>query len=434
MMKKINIIGAGLAGSECALQLADKNWKVYLYEMRPKKQTPAHKTDLFAELVCSNSLKSNLNSTSSGLLKAELDLLDCKLLNIARSVSVDAGNALAVDRDLFAQKVTQFINNHPNIEVFHDEVTELSKDLTVLATGPLTSDTLTGKLIEIIGNEHLYFFDAIAPVISKDSINNEIVFSKSRYDKGPSDYLNCPFTKDEYYRFVDALISGEKHEAKEFENQFFLDTQYKFYENCMPIEAIAMKGIDSLRFGVLRPVGLEDPRTGKRAFAVLQLRIENMGTTAYNLVGCQTMLKFGAQKEIFQLIPGLENAEFLRYGSIHRNTFLNTPKICNDDLSLKNLPNIYLAGQISGLEGYVESIYGGLLVSKILSENLKKLPSNTITGKLWDHLITETDKFLPMNSNFGILPELDKKYGKKERKEIYSNRSIEDLKIFLKGE
>lgn len=434
-MKEIRIIGAGLAGCEAALQLADKGWKVKLYEMRPVRMTPAHHTDLCAELVCSNSLKSNLISTSSGLLKAEMELLGCRLLRIARQNSVQAGNALAVDRDLFAQMVSQEISDHPDIELIREEIIDLNSDeLTILATGPLTSDALTESLLKIIGEEQLYFFDAIAPVISKDSIDFDIVFSKSRYDKGESDYLNCPFNKEEYESFVDALLSGEKHEAKEFENRFFQDPQYKFYENCMPVEALAQRGRETLRFGVMRPVGLEDPRTGRRAYAVLQLRMENKEGTAYNLVGCQTMLTYGAQKDVFRLIPGLQNAEFVRLGSIHRNTYLKTPMICNRNLSFKNKPNLYIAGQISGLEGYMESVFGGLLTSLIISESLQSLPSTTISGKLWEHLTTQTDKYLPMNSNFGLLPELEKKTGKKDRKEKYAERALKDMSIFLKGE
>lgn len=433
MNKIIKIIGAGLAGSEAALQMADKGWKVKLYEMRPLINTPAHQTDLCAELVCSNSLKSKLPSTSSGVLKAEMDLLGCKLLNIARESAVEAGNALAVDREVFAQKVSKIIKAHPNIEYINQEITELNDELTILATGPLTSLSLTEQLLKCIGEEQLYFFDAIAPVVTTDSIDYSIAFSKSRYDDSNSDYINCPFNKEEYYNFVEALNLAEKHEAREFENEYFKDPQYKFYENCMPIEELARRGKDTLRFGVMRPVGLEDPRTGRRPYALVQLRIENKEMSAYNLVGCQTMLKYSEQTRIFRMIPGLQHAEFTRLGSIHRNTYVNTPSICNPDLSLKNKSNVYLAGQLSGVEGYMESIFSGLLVSKIISENLALLPETTISGQLWRYLITENKHFLPMNSNFGILPPLDKRYNKKDRKAEYGERAIADMRLYLEN-
>ncbi len=432
-MKEINIIGAGLAGSELALQFADAGWKVKLYEMRPIKTTEAHETDLFAEVVCSNSFKSMLFDTASGLLKAEMQELGCKLIDIAKETSVPAGNALAVDRNLFAQKVTDIINNNPNIEVINEEVKELPSNLTVLATGPLTSDALTDSLLKTIGENHLYFFDAIAPIVSTDSLNRGIVFSKTRYDKGEADYLNCPFSKEEYYRFVEALNEGEKHVAHEFENKFFQNINYHFYENCTPIEELARRGVETLRFGVMRPVGLEDPRTGRRPYAVLQLRAENNNFSAYNLVGCQTMLKYPEQKKVFRLIPGLENAEILRYGSIHRNTYLNTPEIINNDFSLKNAPNIYIAGQLAGVEGYVESIMSGLIVSKILINDLKQPPLTTITGALWQHQITPVKNFQPMNANYGVLPPLGERIrDKKLKKKMYSERAIAELKDFLK--
>ncbi len=431
-MNKINIIGAGLAGSELALQFADANWNVTLYEMRPVKSTEAHETDLFAEVVCSNSFKSTLIDTASGLLKAEMQELGCKLLDIAKNNSVPAGNALAVDRNLFAKTVTGMIRNHPNITVVNEEVTELPETITVIATGPLTSEALTDSLLKTIGNKHLYFFDAIAPIVSTESLNREIVFSKTRYDKGEADYLNCPFNKDEYYRFVEALNEGDKHVAHEFENQFFQDIDYHFYENCTPIEELARRGKDTLRFGVMRPVGLEDPRTGKRPFAVLQLRAENKGFSAYNLVGCQTMLRYPEQKKVFRLIPGLEEAEILRYGSIHRNTYLNTPEIINQDFSLKKAPHIYIAGQLSGVEGYVESILSGLLVSKVILERLTIPPLTTISGALWNHQITPVKDFQPMNANYGILPPLEVKIrDKKLKKQKHSERAITDLKAFL---
>ncbi|MCB5250667.1 MAG: methylenetetrahydrofolate--tRNA-(uracil(54)-C(5))-methyltransferase (FADH(2)-oxidizing) TrmFO [Candidatus Cloacimonetes bacterium] len=433
-MKKVKIVGAGLAGSEAALQLADNGWQVDLYEMRDKKTTSAHQTHLCAELVCSNSLKSTLLSSASGLLKAELEMMGCKLLPIAKKAAVPAGNALAVDRYLFSEYVHKTIINHPNIKLINEEVTAFDDTLTILATGPLSSDKITQSLIKDIGDNHLYFFDAIAPVVYTDTINMDIVFSKSRYSDDNSDYLNCPFNKDEYLNFVDALIKGEKYEAKEFESEFFNNIEYKFYENCIPIEELARRGVDTLRYGTMRPVGLDDPRTGKRPYALIQLRIENRNKTTYNLVGCQTMLKYGAQKDIFRLIPGLENADFARYGSIHRNTYINTAKVCNENFSLKNRSNIFVAGQLSGVEGYVESIFSGLLVANIINSKLPILPETTIMGQIWRFLTTEHKHFLPINANFGLLPAILDKIGKKEKKLEYSQRALSDLSSFLNSQ
>lgn len=447
-MKTIKIIGAGLAGCEAALQLAEAGWKVILFEMRPLKKTPAHQTDKFAEIVCSNSFKSKLITTASGLLKEEMKLLDSKLLPVAEECSVPAGNALAVDREEFSQKVTQIISVHPNICVIRKEVTELDEDLTIVATGPLTSAGLTEKLINIVGENQLYFFDAIAPIVDAESIAYDIVYRKTRYDKGEADYLNCPFTKEEYYNFVEVLNSGQKHQSHEFENQFFENITFQFYENCTPIEELACRGKDTLRFGVMRPVGLENPKTDKRPFAVIQLRSENNSNSAYNLVGCQTMLKYGEQKRIFRQIPGLEQAEFLRFGSIHRNTFLHGPQILNANLSLKNKPNVFITGQLAGVEGYVESILAGLLVARNIiaedlstpdkvdrfSENLATylLPETTMAGQLQRHLITPTDNYQPMNANFGLLPPLPEKIRDKKLKKLkLAERSLSNLKQFL---
>ena len=427
-MNKINIIGAGLAGCEAALQFADNNWQVELYEMRPTKQTAAHETAFFAELVCSNSLKSKLPTTGSGLLKEEMKLLGCKLLPIAEECSVAAGNALAVDRELFGKTVTEIMENHQNINVHREEVTSLGEELTIVATGPLTSNNLIQHLIKLVGEEHLYFFDAIAPIISADSLDYDIIYRKTRYDKGEADYLNCPFTKEEYYSFVEALNAAEKHEAHEFENEFFSEINFNFYENCTPIEELARRGKDTLRYGVMRPVGLEDPKTERRPYAVIQLRAEKEDNSSYNLVGCQTMLKFGEQKKILRLIPGMQNVEILRYGSIHQNTYLNGPHIMNENLSLKKKPNVFIAGQLSGVEGYVESIFGGLLVAKIIQENLEELPETTISGQLWRHLLTEQKNFQPMNANFGIVPPLQERIrDKKLKKQKYSERALQDL-------
>jgi methylenetetrahydrofolate--tRNA-(uracil-5-)-methyltransferase len=433
-MNKINIIGGGLAGSEAALQFSKKGWKVNLFEMRPTQMTEAHKTGNLSEIVCSNSFKSKLMGTSSGVLKAEMNLLGCELLKIAEETAVPAGNALAVDRDKFSQKVTDIISKDKNITVINDEIKEIDDSLTILATGPLTSPSLTEYISNILGKEQLYFFDAIAPIVSADSLNYDIIFRKSRYDKGEADYLNCPFSKEEYYRFVDALNSGEKHEAKEFETKLFKEINFNFYENCTPIEELARRGKDTLRYGVMRPVGLIDPRIGKRAFAVLQLRTENNDKSYYNLVGCQTMLKYGEQKDIFRLIPGMEKAEFYRYGSIHRNTYLNSPQIINPNMSFKKKENLFVAGQIAGVEGYTESIFSGLLTAKIIIENLPMLPETTISGQLWRHLITPSKNFQPMNSNFGLLPEIKmEKKNKRLKKELLGQRSVQSLTEFLKN-
>lgn len=428
-MKKINIIGAGLAGCEAALNFAEAGWDVVLYEMKPKNYSEAHHLDSYAELVCSNSLKSRLATTGSGLLKKEMLLLGSKLLPIAETCSVPAGNALAVDREMFSKKVTEAIEQKDNITVVNKEIDSLDDTLTIVATGPLSSDKIIDSLAKYVENNH-YFFDAIAPIVAKDSLDFDKVYYKTRYDKGEADYLNCAFTKEEYYDFVEALNNAEKHEAKEFENKYFQDLKFKFYENCTPIEELARRGKETLRFGVMRPVGLERNKDEKRPYAVLQLRLENNSETAYNLVGCQTMLKYGEQKKVFSLIPGLEKAKFLRYGSIHRNSYLNAPVVFNEDLSLKNKPNVYIAGQLSGVEGYVESIFSGLLVYKIIAENLESLPETTIGGQLWRYLLTEQKNFQPMNANFGLLPSINIR-DKRLKKEKYAERSQEDLSKFL---
>lgn len=435
MTKHITIIGAGLAGAEAALCLAARGWHINLYEMRPNRMTPAHTTDQPAELVCSNSLKSLRLDTAAGLLKAELERLGSVLLPLAHQAAVPAGQALAVDRDKFSALVAQAIANEPSIELIRSEVTEIPDELCILATGPLSSDAIMHSLSSIIGASHLYFFDAIAPIVDAASLNYEKIYSKDRYDKGEPDYLNCPFEKDEYTRFVEALIEGEKHQAHEFENEFFSGIKFSFYENCIPIEELARRGFDTLRHGVMKPMGLEDPKTGRKPYAVLQLRAENLSRSSYNLVGCQTMLKYPEQKRIFRLIPGLEDAVFHRFGSIHRNAYLNAPQLLNNDLSLKDAPNVYVAGQLSGVEGYVESIGTGTLLARILDEGLESLPSHTIIGQLWRHLITPGEgKFQPMNANFGILPELDQPIrDRKLKKESLSKRSLEaiDNQLFI---
>ncbi|OQC09542.1 MAG: Methylenetetrahydrofolate--tRNA-(uracil-5-)-methyltransferase TrmFO [Candidatus Cloacimonetes bacterium ADurb.Bin088] len=430
-MPEIKIIGAGLAGSEAALCLAEMGISVNLLEMRPLRMTPAHGTDLAAELVCSNSLKSDLLDTASGLLKEELRLLGSRLLPIARSCAVPAGHALAVDRLLFAQKVTQTLQNHPRIRITRQEVTELPVECSILCAGPLVSDSLARSLQEVVGESQLSFFDAIAPIVSAESIDSAKVYAKDRYDKGEPDYLNCAFTRGEYYRFVDALLEGEQHQAREFENEFFREVDFNYYENCTPIEELARRGRETLRHGVMRPMGLE--RDGMKPFAVLQLRAENKDRTAFNLVGCQTMLRYPEQQRIFRLIPGLERAEFLRFGSIHRNSYLNAPRVLAPNLTLRNARHIFVAGQLAGVEGYVECMGTGLLVAKIIGEGIGMLPPQTILGQIWRRLIDPEQKnFQPVNANFGILPALDDNVrDKKLKKQLYSKRSLEALRGFL---
>ncbi len=428
-MKEITIVGAGLAGCEAAFQLADRGWNVRLYEMRPHRMTPAHETDLPAELVCSNSLKSNLITTASGLLKAELRKLDCRLLEMAEQHSVPAGNALAINRIQFAQAVLDRIQAHPNIELIREEIETIPQAPAIIASGPLTSEALVTSLLTLIGEEQLYFFDAIAPIVAADSIDMDICYSKSRYDKGDDDYINCPFDKEQYRLFVEALLEGEKHEAHEFETKWFQEIGYRFYENCVPIEELASRDENTLRFGVMRPVGLENPRTGRRPWGAIQLRAENEERTAYNLVGCQTMLRYPEQKRIFRLIPGLQNAEFLRYGSIHRNTYLKSPEILNEDLSLKKAPGVYLAGQLAGVEGYIESIMGGLLAALSVAGEYRLFPDVTILGQLQRHIVTPVKDFQPMNANFGLLPPLEENVrDKKLKKQMMSDRSLESMR------
>lgn len=429
-MKQISIVGAGLAGCEAALQLAKRGFEVTLYEMRPGQKTEAHETANLAELVCSNSLKSIRLDTGSGLLKAEMKLLGSELLQIAEKCAVPAGHALAVDRAMFSTEVEAAIQAMPNIKLVRQEITSIPDGMVILATGPLSSEAIMKAIANTIHEDHLYFFDAIAPIVDSDSIDNAIVYAKARYDKGEADYLNCAFNREQYYAFIDALIEGEKHEAHEFENEFFKSEKFNFYENCMPIEELAKRGKDTLRHGVMRPMGLELPSTGQKAFAVIQLRKENAAGSSYNLVGCQTMLRYPEQKRIFRLIPGLQQAEFLRFGSIHRNAYLNAPMVFNHNLSLKANPQVFVAGQLSGVEGYVESIASGLLIALIIAENFTILPPETMLGQLWQHLITKEEKqrFQPVNANFGILPALvAPPRDKAKKKELLSQRAMEAL-------
>lgn len=428
---EVNVIGAGLAGSESALQLAKRGIKVNLFEMRPKKSTGAHKTEKFAEFVCSNSLGSADCSNASGLLKKEMELLGGELIKIAYECKVPAGGALAIDRELFSSTVTKKIEENEFINVIREEVTSIPQGPTIMASGPLTSDELSDSIKEFTESEHLHFFDAIAPIVEKDSINFDIAFYASRYDKGEASYINCPMNKEQYEKFYEILINAPKIELKEFEKGA------KFFESCLPIEVLASRGVDTLRFGPMKPVGLVDKRTGDENYAVVQLRQDNSAKTLYNLVGFQTNLKWGAQKELLQSIPGLENVNIVRYGVMHRNTFINSPRILNASLQTRKRADLFFAGQLTGTEGYTESIASGLLaginMAKYLNgEQLVVFPKETMLGALTNYITDENhDKFQPINSNWGILTPLE--LPKKERKnkklkaELYTKRSIEFL-------
>lgn len=428
---EVKVIGAGLAGSEAALQLAKRGIKVKLYEMRPKKSTGAHVTEKFAEFVCSNSLGAANCSNASGLLKKEMQILGGELINIAFENSVPAGGALAIDREGFSQKVTDLINSNENIEVIREEITEIPDGIVIMASGPLTSEPLANSIKNFTQSEHLHFFDAIAPIVEVDSIDFDKAFYASRYDKGEASYINCPMNKEEYAKFYDILINAPKIELKEFEKGA------KFFESCLPIEVLASRGVDTLRFGPMKPVGLIDKRTGIENYAVVQLRQDNSAKTLYNLVGFQTNLKWGAQKELLHSIPGLENANIVRYGVMHRNTFINSPRLLNATLQTRKRPTLFFAGQITGTEGYTESIASGLLAGinaarYINGEKLIELPKETILGALTHYISDEEHtKFQPINSNWGLVPpvELPKKErkNKKLKAEIISARSIETL-------
>lgn len=428
----VNVIGAGLAGSEAAWQIAKRGIKVRLYEMRPIKQTPAHHTDKFAELVCSNSLRANNLTNAVGVLKEEMRTLESVIISSADACAVPAGGALAVDRHEFAANVTERVKNHPNVTVIHEEITEIPEGPTVIATGPLTSEALSKSLQELTGEEYLYFYDAAAPIIEKDSIDMNKVYLKSRYDKGEAAYLNCPMTEEEFERFYEALISAETVPLKEFEKEIF-------FEGCMPIEVMAKRGKKTMLFGPMKPVGLEDPRTGKRPFAVVQLRQDDAAGTLYNIVGFQTHLKWGPQKEVLQLIPGLEQAEIVRYGVMHRNTFINSPKVLEPTYQFKARSDLFFAGQMTGVEGYVESAASGLVAginaARLVSgQPLLEFPQETAIGSMAHYITNASSKnFQPMNANFGLFPELPTKVrGKKERAEQHANRALETIQNFVK--
>lgn len=449
MKDYITIIGAGLAGSEAAYQIAKRGINVKLYEMKPQKFSPAHSNENFAEIVCSNSFKSNLHTNACGLLKEELRILDSLLIKIADETAVPAGQALAVDRALFSKRVTEKIKSMPNIEIINEEIgdkfhlKDLANDgIVIIATGPLTSDKLSNEILQITGDNDLHFYDAAAPIVSKDSINMDIAFWGDRYDQErakeediedwrqrikdvkKSDYINLPMSKDEYENFLNELVNAEVVELHEFEKR-------EIFEGCMPLEVMAKRGIDTLRYGPLKPVGFTDPRTGYRPYAVVQLRQDNSEGTIYNIVGFQTNLKFGEQKRVFSQIPGLENAEFEKYGVMHRNTYINSTKLLDNTYNFKQNTNIFFAGQITGVEGYVESISSGLVsalnaINKFNNINTKtEFSELTMIGALAKYISTPNEKFQPMNANFGILPQLDEKIrDKKLRYEKLADRSL----------
>lgn len=426
----VHVIGAGLAGVEAAYQVAKNGINVKLYEMRPVKMTPAHHTGNFAELVCSNSLRGDNFNNAVGVLKNEMEKLDSVIIKFARENSVPAGGALAVDREAFSKAVTDFISNHPLIEVVHEEVTTLPEGPTIIASGPLTSDALSNEIKDLLGEEYFYFFDAAAPIIEKDSVNFNIAYYKSRYDKGENEYINCPMTEEEFNLFYDELMKAEVVKPKDFEE--------KFFEGCMPFEEMARRGKQTLLFGPMKPVGLPKP-DGTRPYAVVQLRQDNVQASLYNIVGFQTHLTWPEQKRIIHLIPGLENATFVRYGVMHRNSFICSPKYLNQDYSLKNHEGLYIAGQITGVEGYVESAQSGMVAGMNMVRYLNKqepiiFPRETVMGAL-SYYIThcEAEHFQPMKANFGILPDLETRVKKKLRKEAYANRAVEVMDEFING-
>ncbi|MCD2223637.1 FADH(2)-oxidizing methylenetetrahydrofolate--tRNA-(uracil(54)-C(5))-methyltransferase TrmFO [Listeria cossartiae] len=428
MEKSVNVIGAGLAGSEATWQLVKRGVKVDLYEMRPVKQTPAHHTDKFAELVCTNSLRANGLTNAVGVIKEEMRILDSIIIEAADKASVPAGGALAVDRHEFSGYITDKVKNHPLVTVHTEEVTTIPAGPTVIATGPLTSPALAEEIKQLTGEEYLYFYDAAAPIIEKDSIDMDKVYLKSRYDKGEAAYLNCPMSEEEFNAFYEALVTAETAALKEFEKEVF-------FEGCMPIEVMAKRGIKTMLFGPLKPVGLEDPKTGKRPYAVLQLRQDDAAGTLYNMVGFQTHLKWGEQKRVFGMIPGLENAEIVRYGVMHRNTFINSPTVLEPTYQLKTRNDLFFAGQMTGVEGYVESAASGLAAginaaNFVEEKELVVFPAETAIGSL-AHYITSANKksFQPMNVNFGLFPELETKIrAKQERNEKLAERALNAIK------
>lgn len=424
MTTYVNVIGAGLAGSECAYQLAKRGIPVRLIEMRPHKSTEAHKTGYFAELVCSNSLRSNNIENAVGLLKEEMRRLDSLIMQAADNTRIPAGDAFAVDRVGFSEYITNTLKSFPNIEIINDEVTQIPEGFTVIATGPLTSKPLSEAIAQLLGTDYFYFFDAASPIIDAETINYDKVYRKSRYDKGDgADYLNCPMTEDEFNAFYEAVINAEVAELKDFEKEIY-------FEGCMPFEVMAKRGKQTLLFGPMKPVGLEHPVTGERPYAVVQLRQDNAAKTMYNIVGFQTHLKFPEQKRIIRMIPGLENAEILRYGVMHRNSYINSPLHLLPTYQYKNNPKLFFAGQITGVEGYVESAGSGLVaginMARIfMGEEPFVFPKETMLGAM-SHYITSCSSanFQPMNANFGLIKPLEFKHKKQDRKKLYVERAL----------
>ncbi len=442
---ELTIVGGGLAGCEAAWQAAIRGIKVNLYEMRPFVQTGAHISANLAELVCSNSLGSNLPDRAAGVLKDELRALGSLLINCADESAVPAGSALAVDRDLFAQKVSSQIECHPNIRVIREEVKEIPNGVTILASGPLTSLTLTKAIQNLTGFEQIFFYDAVAPIVIRDTINTEIAYQASRYGKnqeqGGADYLNCPMTKEEYYQFVGELTQAERITLLGIEDKIKAGVRagaHKYFEGCLPVEVIAMREKDALAYGPMRPVGLTDPRTGEHSYAVVQLRQDNLAKTLYNLVGFQTNLKYAEQERVFRMIPGLENVEFARFGQMHRNTFIFSPALLDPTLQYRSRKDLFFAGQITGVEGYVGNIATGLLAgwnaaNWMLGKPLIEMPIHTIIGALCNYIThAEAKDFQPMKANFGILPEFEEKVkGKRERAAKFAERSKAEVRLFL---
>lgn len=421
----INIIGAGLSGCEACYYLSKMGYNIKLYEMRPVKMTPAHRTEKFAELVCSNSLRSDSLENACGILKKEMEMFDSLIIKAARSHSVEAGGALAVDREGYSKYVTDVIKGLSNVEIINKEIDEIDTSIpTIIATGPLTSDSLCEKIKKLFGLDDFYFFDAQAPIIYADSINYDKVYLKSRYDKGEASYYNCPMTEEEFKKFYDALINAESVDVKDFE--------LKVFEGCMPVEIMAKRGPQTLTYGPMKPVGLRKPN-GEMPYAVVQLRQDDAAKQMYNLVGFQTHLTFPEQKRVFQMIPGLENARFAKYGRMHKNTYINAPKILNPTYQTKQYPNIFFAGQISGVEGYVESAASGIYAAINMDLYLKGkelyiLPSSTVMGSMSQYICNASPLgFQPMNANFGIMEELGFKHSKKERKLLYAKRALETM-------
>ena len=433
-MEKVTILGAGLAGCEAALWLADRGVAVELWEQKPQKHSPAHTLNSYGELVCSNSLKADRLDSASGLLKAEMDLMGSHILPVARATRVAAGGALAVDRDKFSEEITRLVDSHPGITVIHEEATALPEEgLVLIATGPLTEGALAEEIRQLTGDSRLNFYDAVAPIVTAESLDMEKIFAASRYDRGEADYLNCPFNKEEYEAFHAALTQAEKAPLHSF------DGTLTVYEGCMPIEVMAGRGADTMRFGPLRPVGLRDPRTGHRPWANVQLRAENAQRTLYNLVGFQTNLKWGEQQRVFRMIPGLEQAEFVRYGVMHRNTFLDSPKVMTPALHLKEHPRVYFAGQITGFEGYMESAACGLLAAHSIwkaleGQNFQTPPAGTMCGALLEYITAPNKNFQPMGANMGILPGRPDIRDKRQRYLAVAQKAVEEMKDWLEGQ